>query len=565
MRCRFSCLRWSLVVSAAFAASLMLTFAGCGGGGGSGTNNPPIPTRGTTVLVQDAFSGAPVSNASVRIGSQNFTTNNNGSVNASLPTGSSQLEVSKSGYVTFQTQVACFDGTQIPVKLTPNLSPVTDETFQQFSEQAFAAVEGLREAISALRTANESTTQNVLVLFESSSNAFVATLGNFGKLSPTKIGRSRGLLDFLSNWLSVTKVAQNTEQMRQLKQRLLNGEDVPEIDAWLANHPFQGARSVRELREMYPGAEEPMLERLFAVYQTQNPSSNFNRAMDGAKDIWTSQFPNIWEGPKNLIGWAIDKVWNGAGKVIITTYDYAKLVLEGKEQIAWLWDKAKNQLILTKVKNNEPVTLPQSTFDIVISNGNAHRPAVVTDYQINSGTQTLAVTPEPISLISGANVYVGQFSASEEVTSTNSDGKRCTYRHAVNLSIKVELPSDHSDGFDGRLEVQGSYSVNLVDNQTGHNLPSGGTFKLYGKSEQVQFDYREGSVLLIGTVALAYETYSDPNDYYKNYTLMVTMQNLQGRLSSSEISASVTVAGQFYYPGGESRFVPKQTIVLRRQ
>jgi len=123
MRCCFGRLRRSFAVSAAFVATLVVIFAGCGGGGGTGANNPSTPTRGTTVLVQDAFSGAPVPNASIRIGSQNFTTNNNGSVNASLPTGSYQLEVSKSGYVTFQTQVACFDGAQIPVKLTPNLSP----------------------------------------------------------------------------------------------------------------------------------------------------------------------------------------------------------------------------------------------------------------------------------------------------------------------------------------------------------------------------------------------------------------------------------------------------------
>ena len=546
MRCRFSCLRWSLVVSAAFAASLMLTFAGCGGGGGSGTNNPPIPTRGTTVLVQDAFSGAPVSNASVRIGSQNFTTNNNGSVNASLPTGSSQLEVSKSGYVTFQTQVACFDGTQIPVKLTPNLSPVTDETFQQFSEQAFAAVEGLRDAITAVQTANENMTQNVLVLFESSSNAFVATLSNFGKLSPTKIGRSRGLLDFLSNWLSVTKVAQNTEQMRQLKQRLLNGEDVPEIDAWLANHPFQGARSVRELREMYPGAEEPMLERLFAVYQTQNPSSNFNKAMDGAKDIWTSQFPSIWEGPKNLIGWAIDKVWNEAGKVIITTYDYAKLVLEGKEQIAWLWDKAKSQLILAKVKNNEPVTLPQSTFDIVISNGKAHRPTIVTDYQINSGTQTLAITPEPISITPiGFNAYVGQFSATFD--ETNNLG---TCRFTVNLSIKVEVPTDGRQT--GNMIVNGTWSAQVIALAPGvTNIePSSGTYTFQNVKDEVEIVYDPNSRPIVVQGSLT--------NTWSNAAAGV---GIVGEISGSRINADVVFVPRF------GPFMPTHTksVTLNRQ
>jgi len=546
MRCCFGRLRRSFAVSAAFAVTLMVTFTGCGGGGGSGTNNPPIPTRGTTVLVQDAFSGAPVSNASIRIGSQNFTTNNNGSVNASLPTGSYQLEVSKSGYVTFQTQVACFDGAQIPVKLTPNLSPVTEETFQQFSEQAFAAVEGLRDAITAVQTANENTTQNVLALFESSSNAFVATLGNFGKLSPTKIGRSRGLLDFLSNWLSVTKVAQNTEQMRQLKQRLLNGEDVPEIDAWLANHPFQGARSVRELREMYPGAEEPMLERLFAVYQTQNPSSNFNRAMDGAKDIWTSQFPSIWEGPKNLIGWAIDKVWNGAGKVIITTYDYAKLVLEGKEQIAWLWDKAKSQLILAKVKNNEPVTLPQSTFDIVISNGKAHRPTIVTDYQINSGTQTLAITPEPISITPiGFNAYVGQFSATFD--ETNNLG---TCRFTVNLSIKVEVPTDGRQT--GNMIVNGTWSAQVIALAPGvTNIePSSGTYTFQNVKDEVEIVYDPNSRPIVVQGSLT--------NTWSNAAAGV---GIVGEISGSRINADVVFVPRF------GPFMPTHTksVTLNRQ
>jgi len=334
--------------------------------------------------------------------------------------------------------------------------------------------------------------------------------------------------------------------MRQLKQRLLNGEDVPEIDAWLANHPFQGARSVRELREMYPGAEEPMLERLFAVYQTQNPSSNFNRAMDGAKDIWTSQFPSIWEGPKNLIGWAIDKVWNGAGKVIITTYDYAKLVLEGKEQIAWLWDKAKSQLILAKVKNNEPVTLPQSTFDIVISNGKAHRPTIVTDYQINSGTQTLAITPEPISITPiGFNAYVGQFSATFD--ETNNLG---TCRFTVNLSIKVEVPTDGRQT--GNMIVNGTWSAQVIALAPGvTNIePSSGTYTFQNVKDEVEIVY-------------------DPNSrpIVVQGSLMNTWSNaaagvgIVGEISGSRINADVVFVPRF------GPFMPTHTksVTLNRQ
>jgi len=385
-----------------------------------------------------------------------------------------------------------------------------------------------------------------VVLFESSSNAFVATLSNFGKLSPTKIGRSSGLIDFLSNCLSVTKVAQNTEQMRQLKQRLPNGENVPEIDAWLANNPFQGARSVRELREMYPGAEEPMLERLFAVYQTQNSSSNFNSALDGAKDIWTSQFPNLLEGPKNLIGWAIDKVWNGAGKVIITTYDYAKLVLERKEQIAWLWDKAKSQLILTKVKNNEPVTLPQSTFDIVISNGKAHKPTVVADYQVSLGTQTLTVTPEPISITPiGFNAYVGQFFATFD--ETNNLG---TCRFTVNLSIKVEVPTDGRQT--GNMIVNGTWNAQVIALAPGvTNIePSSGTYTFQNVK---------------GDVEIVYDPNSRP--IVVQGSLMNTWSNaaagvgIVGEISGSRINADVVFVPRF------GPFMPTHTksVTLNRQ
>lgn len=75
--------------------ALMFVLHGCGGGGGGGTSDTPSPTRGITVLIQDAFTKSPIGGASVQIGAQNFTTNSQGVVNFSLQPGAYQLQVSK--------------------------------------------------------------------------------------------------------------------------------------------------------------------------------------------------------------------------------------------------------------------------------------------------------------------------------------------------------------------------------------------------------------------------------------------------------------------------------------
>ncbi|MCS7253016.1 MAG: carboxypeptidase-like regulatory domain-containing protein [Armatimonadota bacterium] len=445
-RWRIASLLFPVVVSA-------IVFHGCGGGGKNGISNQPSPTRGVTVFVQDAFTQQPIANASVRIGTQNLTTNNQGTVNSSIQPGAYQLQVSKSGYATVSTNIACFDGIRFSVYLTPNLPPVTNQNFQQRSEQVFAAAENLRNSIAAFVSADESTNQDVTLQFVTASNAFIAALNSVSNYSPPRDRNSmRGRLEFISSLLGLTKISQGTEDILRIRNRLLAGEDVPEVNAWLAQNPYQGARSLSELREMYPGPSiVPVLHRLLIVYERQNPNSGFNKAIDGAKDIWLAQFPDLLEGPKNLLSWAIDKVWSGAGKLVVRTVNYASLVLQNREQIAWLWDKIQSKLILVKVKNEQQITLPQTTYEVVISNGAAHLPTVFSDYQLGAEVQTLTITPTPISAPpSGAKVYLGTFVATE--TQSNNLG---TWQHSVNLTLQLVLPDDPNQM--PTLKVNGTY------------------------------------------------------------------------------------------------------------
>lgn len=229
------------------------------------------------------------------------------------------------------------------------------------------------------------------MLFATASNAFTAALNSASNYSPTKGNfAGRGRLDFLSSFFGLVKVSQGTEETQRIRNKLLAGEDVPEIDAWLAQHPYQDAHSLRELREMYPGPTiYPVLHWLLIIYEQQNPTSGFNKAMDGAKDIWLSQWLNLLDGTKNLFGELIHNAWGAVGKLAFKTADYASLVLQNKEQIAWLWDKVKSKLILVKVKNEQEITLPQTAYDIVISNGTAHIPTVISNHQLGSGVKTL--------------------------------------------------------------------------------------------------------------------------------------------------------------------------------
>jgi hypothetical protein len=439
---------WFVFVLTTLGALLFLSLAGCGGGG---ETQPPLSdTRAVMVQVQDAFTGEPVPNASVRIGSQTFTTNLQGVASVSIPAGRYSLEVSHNGYPSFSASVPVFEGLTVPVALTPSLSPATDETFQLRSEQVFAAAQNLQKAIDELKKADASAGKDVVLQFVTAGKALEAAMRTVSNYTPTR----RGRLDFLSSFLGLVKVSQGTEETLRIRNQLLAGEDVPEIDQWLAQNPYQGARSLQQLREMYPGPTiDPVLHRLLILYEQRNPNSGFHTAMDGAKDIWLSPYPDLLEAPKNLLGEAIDKVWSGVGKLIVKTVDYGSLILQNTKQIAWLWDKVRNQLVMAKIENEQPVTLPQTTYDVVISNGTAHRPTLLTDYRLETETQTVTITPDPIGTPpSDAKVYIGTFAATK--TQSNNLG---TWQHSVNVTLQLTIPDDPNRP--AVLKVNGTYSA----------------------------------------------------------------------------------------------------------
>lgn len=464
-----------------FSLALVLILSGCGGGGGGGSVNPPS-NEGVTIVVEDAFTGSPLSGASVKIGSQTLTTSNNGTAyTASLSPGIYDLTVSKSGYISFPSKIACAQGRQFLVRLTPALSsPVTDETFHRCSRNVFAAAKSLQEAILYVNSSTDQTTQDPIIFFLSASKAFTAAIDNAKTYSPTKGRNSRSVIDALSNFLSLTKVAQGTEQVQQVQQKLYDGQNVPEIDAWLAQHPYEGAHSLQELKNMYDRItlETVIYPRLLRVYQLQAPSSGFNQAMDGAKDIWCSQFTQIGEVFTNLIGWTVDKVWSGTKDLVVNTINYGELVLNNTKQIAWFWDKAKQKLLLGEVDNNKPMTVPQGTMDLVISNGSKHKPTIIDDDVITgAGVQTITNEPQQIGVTPpGAKTYLGTFSG----TAIEGDTSYVAWQHSVRLELKLTLEGDGTliSPYKGQMSCDGVDDVSLLVCNDPVGCDPGGVFPI---------------------------------------------------------------------------------------
>ncbi|MBC7328119.1 carboxypeptidase regulatory-like domain-containing protein [bacterium] len=476
--------RWILAtILVLFSLGLTLLIAGCGGGGGGSSITPPS-TDGITVIVEDASSRTPLSNTSVQLGNQTVTTNSNGTAFFnSLPDGVYNLQVSKNGYNTSSLKVSCAKGRQFKVRLAPVLPLVTDETFHQASLTALGTAKGLQEAISFLSTANDQTQPDPIVFFISSSRAFTYSMDKIKNYAPSLGRGNRSVIDVLQNFLSLTKVSQGTEQIKDVSDKLYSGQDVPEIDAWLAQHPYQGAHSLQELKSMYDDItlKTIIFPRLLRVYELGNPNSGFNYALNGAKDIWTSQFTQVGEIFTNLIGWTVDKVWSGTKDLVIDTINYTQLVLNNTNQIAWLWEKTKQKLLIGEVQNKKPMTVPQGTMDIIISNGTKHKPTITDDYPITgTGIQTFTNNAQEIgSTIPTEKIYTGTFS----VVAIEGDTSYCAWNHYVSLNLELHLQGDGTliSPYTGKLYFDGYDDITLLVCTDPVGCDPGGTIPISGQ------------------------------------------------------------------------------------
>jgi hypothetical protein len=341
-----------------------------------------------------------------------------------------------------------------------------------------------------MNSSPDTTKQDPFVFFISASKAFSSAVDNLKTYTPSK--GTRSVLDILSTLGSLLKIGQGADQIKQTNEKLNNGQDVPEIDAYLANNPYQGAHSLAELKQQaIDNGGQLAWELKYApnvqlLYEIKSPDSGFNKVWEGAKDIFVSQFTQVGEIFTNLIGWTVDKVWSGTKDVVINTINYGELVLEHTDQIAWLWEKGKQKLLIGEVKKDTPMTLPQGTMDIVVSNGYADKPTIQDSIPITgAGTQTIDITAEPINVTppAGTQTYVGSYANS--FIDGNNIG---TWKHTVNVNFKLTISKDTDGNITGTITYNGTWEVTLLSlapNVTYMEPPTGGKYEIQNATAQV--------------------------------------------------------------------------------
>jgi hypothetical protein len=182
----------------------------------------------------------------------------------------------------------------------------------------------------------------------------------------------------------------------------------------------------------------------------------------------------------------VDKVWSGTKDVVINTINYGELVLEHTNQIAYFWEKGKQKLLIGEVKKDTPMTLPQGTMDILVSNGSAHKPTIQDSIPITgTGTQTIEITAEPITVTppSGTQTYVGSYSG--DVVDSNNIG---TWKHSINVNYSLTISKDSDGNISGTVTFNGTWEVTLLSlapDITYLEPPTGGKYVIQSVTGQV--------------------------------------------------------------------------------
>jgi hypothetical protein len=364
---------------------------------------------------------------------------------------------------------------------------------------------------------------------------------NLKAYTPSK--GTRSVLDILSTLGSLLKIGQGADQIKQTNEKLNNGQDVPEIDAYLANNPYQGAHSLAELKQQaIDNGGQLAWELKYApnvqlLYEIKSPDSGFNKVWEGAKDIFISQFTQVGEIFTNLIGWTVDKVWSGTKDVVINTINYGQLILNNTDQIAWLWEKGKQKLLIGEVKKDTPMTLPQGTMDIVVSNGYAHKPTIQDSIPITgAGTQTIDITAEPINVTppAGTQTYVGSYSG--DVIVDNNLG---TWRHSLNVNITLTISKDADGYITGTETFNGTWTVTLISLKPGITLdpPTSGSYAIQNASAKITgYNNEFGSDGTAGATI----------DSWTGYAIWLT----DGVINSNSANATLVFNGVFRYSTG---------------
>lgn len=335
--------------------------------------------------------------------------------------GSNTLQIVAAGYETCNMSVLCIEEAEIVWGLVPILSAVDDQSFHSFSERTMTAALALSEYLNALeslspalgavdvasRTLPASQQKNIAEETSTLAAAVVAadTLGSLLEVMAAYEGETvqstadKGLFDWLTLGLRGARFSRGADETFSLKQRVLSGEDVPEIDAWLRANPYAGYTSLAQIRADSDIFGNVLLEKVVATYILTHENSPFlNDVVEPGRDIVIGSYTG---GASNLLGDGLNSLWSGFGTILTEFADAWSFISEFGHQYIWGIDRASGQVVLLQTRPGEPAEFPSGSFNLAISNGVLLGPTLLSEFSVAPGaTRTVVCDAEIASRLS---------------------------------------------------------------------------------------------------------------------------------------------------------------------
>ncbi|MCE5200580.1 MAG: carboxypeptidase regulatory-like domain-containing protein [Armatimonadota bacterium] len=377
----------------------------------SSTNKSIVLHKDTPVTIQgrviNVLTGEPIAEAAVEIADRQYTSESDGSIVATgVSSGVQWVSITKSGYEALSASVLSAEIPQYTWYLIPNTNDLGDATFQEYSEQAFQAASALRTALSAMRVSTVNIQEGSRRIEELTRAAqadmdLSATLQASRALANVLMAvseyndqaGSRGLFGWLDFGANASRFSKGADESIELKNRVFAGEDVPEVNAWLAQNPIGSYSSLQEIRNDFGDDAYYMYNNVVTAYLTANPNSPFNQDVVGAgKDVIIGTYES--QGA-NLIGDGLNGIWSGLGTLITEVKDALQFISKNGKQYIWGIETAQGKLVLIETKPGQPTSFPSGTFDLIVSNGTVLKPTSLSSFSLTAGaSRTISASDE---------------------------------------------------------------------------------------------------------------------------------------------------------------------------